>query len=215
MKNTLLITTVILILSIISCKKENNQSNNNNTSTGTVPTVSTLSVSGIGTVSVISGGNITSENGSAITAVGLCWGTSPNPTTLGTHSNNGAGIGTFTYQITSLSPNTTYFIRAYATNGAGTAYGNEISFQTLQDSCSLRTYTNSVKKVFDDYCIGCHLTSSPAGGVDLSNYSGAIATNTAYLQGRITSTVTPMPPTGLMAQNEIDKILCWIQNGRP
>jgi uncharacterized protein (TIGR02145 family) len=80
----------------------------------------------------ISGGTISSDGGSAVSARGVCWSTSPGPTVaLATKTSNGSGTGGFTSNISGLSKNTTYYVRAYATNTVGTAYGNEISFTTL------------------------------------------------------------------------------------
>jgi hypothetical protein len=101
------------------------------TTTATVPTLATDAASSITTNSATSGGNITSDGGSAVTARGVCWNTSPNPTTANSTTTNGSGTGTFTSSLTGLSVGTTYYVRAYATNGIGTAYGNEISFTTV------------------------------------------------------------------------------------
>ena len=97
----------------------------------TVPTVTTAAVFSIIQTTAISGGNITSDGGVAVTARGVCWGTSENPTiSLSTKTTDGTGTGTFTSSIIGLTPNTLYYIRAYATNSEGTQYGNVISFTT-------------------------------------------------------------------------------------
>ena len=81
--------------------------------------------------SAASGGNITSDGGAAVTARGVCWSTSPNPTVdISTITVDGSGIDVFSSFITSLTPATTYYVRAYAINAAGTSYGNEITFTT-------------------------------------------------------------------------------------
>jgi uncharacterized protein (TIGR02145 family) len=105
------------------------------TAASVLPTLITTAVSSITQTSSSSGGNISNDGGAAITTRGVCWSTSPNPTiALTTKTTNGAGIGAFTSNITGLTANTSYFTRAYATNSQGTAYGNEISFTTLQNS---------------------------------------------------------------------------------
>ena len=80
--------------------------------------------------SLKSGGDITSSGGADITARGVCWSTTQNPVIGGTHSSDGKGSGSFSTTITGLTPNTKYYLRAYATNSVGTAYGNEVSSTT-------------------------------------------------------------------------------------
>lgn len=101
------------------------------TLTSDIPTLSTTVITSLSTTTALSGGNITSENGAAVTARGVCWSTSPAPTTaLATKTIDGSGKGTFVSSITGLLSSQTYFLRAYATNSIGTAYGDEIMFTT-------------------------------------------------------------------------------------
>ena len=79
-----------------------------------------------------SGGNISDDGGSSITARGVCWGTEPSPTVSGSHTSDGSGKGVFTSNLIDLSPATHYYVRAYAENGTGTSYGNEVSFTSGQ-----------------------------------------------------------------------------------
>jgi uncharacterized protein (TIGR02145 family) len=103
-----------------------------------LPTLTTTSASSITQTAASSGGNISNDGGAAIIARGVCWSTSANPTiALITKTNDGAGTGAFTSNLTGLSANTTYFVRAYATNSLGVGYGNEISFTTLQNSTAI------------------------------------------------------------------------------
>jgi hypothetical protein len=96
------------------------------------PTVTTASISGITSTTATSGGNVTADGGFPITARGVCWSTSVNPTVeLTTKTTNDTGTGIFTSLITELLANTTYYARAYATNINGTSYGNEMSFMTI------------------------------------------------------------------------------------
>jgi hypothetical protein len=94
--------------------------------------LTTTAISSVQTNSAISGGNITSDGGSPITARGVCWGTTANPVLgTGNFTTDGTGTGAFASSIQGLNSNTTYHVRAYATNSFGTFYGNNISFQTL------------------------------------------------------------------------------------
>lgn len=97
-----------------------------------LPTIITTGAGEVNATTAISGGYITGDGGDEVTARGVCWSTSSNPTLSNSHTNDGNGIGRFTSAITGLDLNTTYYIRAYATNSAGTGYGNEHSF-TSQD----------------------------------------------------------------------------------
>ena len=96
-----------------------------------LPNVSTTDMTGINQTTAIGGGNITSQGISAISARGLCWSQTPNPTVADSVSFNGTGMGPFTGQLTNLFPNTLYYVRAYATNSGGTSYGNQVFFTTL------------------------------------------------------------------------------------
>ena len=96
-------------------------------------TLSTTAASSITDISAVSGGNITNNGGANVTARGVVWSTSQAPSlsnNLGSTSD-GTGIGSYTSNLTSLTATTTYYVRAYATNSAGTAYGNEVSFTTM------------------------------------------------------------------------------------
>src|SRR5882724_6071512 len=95
------------------------------------PSPTTNSVSDITQTRATSGGTVTSDGGAAITERGVCWGTSATPTITDSKSSDGGGTGSFTSSISGLTPNTTYQVRAYATNTAGTGYGSAISFTTL------------------------------------------------------------------------------------
>ena len=99
----------------------------------TLPTLTTASVVSITQTTAVSGGNITNNGGANISQRGVCWSTSPNPTTaLSTKTNDGPGTGVFSSNLTGLSQNTTYYVRAYAVNLVGTVYANELSFTTLK-----------------------------------------------------------------------------------
>ncbi len=96
-----------------------------------LPDVTTASVSSVTSTSAAGGGNVTSDGGAAVTAGGVCWSTSENPTTADSHTTDGTGTGVYTSLITGLIPDTTYHVRAYATNSAGTSYGSDRTFTTL------------------------------------------------------------------------------------
>lgn len=118
--------TMILLLAL-SCQKDSDPKLN-----AGIATLSTTSVSNITSISASSGGNISEDGGGSITARGVVWSTAANPTiSLSTKTSDGTGTGSFTSSITGLTDGIRYYLRAYATNAVGTAYGNEVSFQAV------------------------------------------------------------------------------------
>ena len=131
----------IILLSLItfSCQKEISPENG----VTSLPTLTTTAVTSITSTTAASGGNISNDGGATVTARGVCWSTSPNPVVTGNHTTDGTGAGAFASNITGLAATTTYYIRAYATNSVGTAYGNEISFSTTNTTTALPTVTTA------------------------------------------------------------------------
>ncbi|SLM27716.1 exported hypothetical protein [Desulfamplus magnetovallimortis] len=97
-----------------------------------LPTVTTNEVTAITETSATCGGEVTSDGCDTVTARGVCWSTSQNPTldVNDGKTTDSTGIGTFTSSLIGLEPDTTYYVRAYATNSVGTAYGEEKTFTT-------------------------------------------------------------------------------------
>jgi uncharacterized protein (TIGR02145 family) len=102
------------------------------TTLGAPTLAATTAASAIAGTTATSGGDITSDGGSEVTARGIVWGTTPDPTiALTTKTTDGTGTGVFTSSLTGLTAATLYYVRSYATNAIGTSYGAEISFTTL------------------------------------------------------------------------------------
>jgi hypothetical protein len=93
-----------------------------------LPALTTTAISSVTPTTAVSGGNVTADNGEPVTSRGIVYSTSPNPTLLNTVVYSGSGTGSFTSNLSGLSAGTVYYVRAFATNAVGTAYGNEISF---------------------------------------------------------------------------------------
>ena len=110
------------------------------TSAKTLPQITTANVTSITTNTAVCGGNVISDGGGTVTARGVCWSTSPNPTISNSKTTDGTGTGSFTSNITGLTANTTYYVRAYATNEYGTGYGEEKSFTTLAATGTINGY---------------------------------------------------------------------------
>ena len=104
------------------------------------PTVTTVSPSEVTSSSAVSGGNVTSDGGSAVTARGVVWSKDHNPTiSLSTKTTNGTGIGSYVSSISGLEPGVKYYVRAYATNANGTSYGDEVSLTTTAVKPTVKT----------------------------------------------------------------------------
>ncbi|HZL10905.1 MAG TPA: hypothetical protein VFC65_12990 [Prolixibacteraceae bacterium] len=112
-----------------------------------LPMVTTSAVTDVLQTGAMSGGNIIATGFTDITARGVCWGINQNPTTVDSKTTEGTGIGTFTSSITSLESNTTYYLRAYATNSAGTTYGNQVTFKTILNVVFPTTITAAVTNI--------------------------------------------------------------------
>ena len=97
-----------------------------------LPEVVTSQVTNITQTTAIGVGNVIATGGVSVSERGICWSTTHNPTTSGSHASNGMGTGTYTVQMNGLIAGTTYYVRAYAINRVGTTYGNEMSFTTLE-----------------------------------------------------------------------------------
>lgn len=95
------------------------------------PMLTTTEISDITGISATGGGNVTGSGGADVTARGICFGLEHNPTITKSKTDDGDGLGEYVSELTDLAGNTTYFVRAYATNSAGTGYGPEVSFTTL------------------------------------------------------------------------------------
>jgi uncharacterized protein (TIGR02145 family) len=129
------------------------------------PSVTTSAVSSITLTTAVSGGNVTNSGGAPVTARGVCWSTISGPIATGFHTTDGSGTGSFISNISGLSPNTTYYLRAYATNNAGTSYGTELSFNTSPVTAPSVT-TGTVSNVT--------LTSAVASGNVTSDNGAAV-----------------------------------------
>lgn len=99
-----------------------------------LPVVTTAAVTAVTKVSAVSGGEVTYDGGGTVTARGLAWSTSANPTISDKIIAGGTGLGAFVSNLTGLSMFTTYHVRAYATNSVGTAYGADVVFTTLANT---------------------------------------------------------------------------------
>ncbi len=131
------VSIAIMLVSISSCKKDSPPPSSE------LPSITTAAALNIEYSSATLGGTVTDQGASTVTSRGIAINTTHNPTVDAFGFEFGSGVGSFTNILTGLDPNTTYYVRAYATNGTGTAYGNEISFKT-KTGCNRVDVNNNI-----------------------------------------------------------------------
>jgi hypothetical protein len=118
-------------------------SSEQNFTTLTTPSVTTNAVSDITSSTATGNGEVTATGGATVTERGVCWNTSTNPTTANSHASNGSGTGVYTADITNLDASTHYYVRAYAINSVGTAYGGNVEFDSTAPPVTIEaTYSS-------------------------------------------------------------------------
>lgn len=171
MKKTLFKITILLFGSLIlfSCKKDE---------TNTIPTVTTSEITNLSDTSVTCGGEITNDGGAEITAKGICWSTNEIPTINDSKTIENTSDKIFTSDIIGLTQNTTYYACAYATNNAGTSYGNIITYttksteQTPSDEIKILSVSPTTGLIDGEYVnfivtVSYTLVSSTEGTLDI------------------------------------------------
>lgn len=183
----------ILVISCFGSDDDNPQSQ--------LPTVSTAEISGIANTTAGAGGTVTDDGGSAIITRGVVWSTAENPTTADNKTSDGTGVGSYPSVLTGLSANTTYYIRAYATNSGGTAYGNQRSFTTTNVPAEGTTveYIVDVETIFgtriynpagDDHRV-CHEVAHAK--FDMDPYARSYTVHFFDLMRTLYGSTTPEP----------------------
>lgn len=162
-----------------------------------IPAVSTNIITSIVSTTATGGGIVINEGSSSVTKRGICWGTSINPTitkpltptSTGGRTENGSGLGEFSSSITNATGNTLYYVRAYATNSTGTAYGINQTFTTLGVLPIVETETTSA----------ITLNSATSGGTVTNQGTSAVSERGICYSTSInpdTSQPTVTTPTG-------------------
>jgi len=170
-----------------------------------LPVITTTAISSINVRSASSGGNISSNGGGSIIAEGVCWSVNSGTASVtGSHTSDGTINGSFTSSITGLTPNTTYYVKAYATNSAGTSYGNEITFTTMAVTLPVITTTAITSIGVRSASSGGNISSNGgdniiAEGVCWSVNSGTASvtgshTTDGTINGSFTSSITGLTP---------------------
>lgn len=148
------------------------------------PVVTTTTPSSITINSAVCGGDVVYSNSSAITERGICYSTMANPTTSGSIVTSGSGSGSFTANLTNLSSNTKYYVKAYAKTSSGTYYGSEKSFTTLSQSvsyCSSKGNNSTYEWIDLVRFAGIDRTSGNDGGYkDMTSMKANVAIGSTY-----------------------------------
>ena len=118
------------------------------------PFVHTYAVSDISFNSAVCRSEVENDGGFSVTARGVCWSTTQTPNLNGAHTEDDSGLGEFYSNITGLQPNTIYYVRAYATNELGTAYGEELQFRTSNPCPNAPTVTDFDGNEYETVQIG-------------------------------------------------------------
>lgn len=126
-----LLAGVVYHFRLVGVNSEGTTNGSDLTFTPGAGTITTTPISAISLTGATSGGNVIGDGGTAVSVRGVCWSTIANPTTSDYFTTDGSGLGVFTSTLTGLASSTTYHVRAYAINGTGTFYGDEVQFTTL------------------------------------------------------------------------------------
>ena len=153
----------------------------------TLPTVTTAAATSVTGTSAVLGGNVTADGGDPVTERGVVYSsTNTTPTTANTKAANGSGTGTFSATTSGLTAGTTYYVRAYATNSAGTSYGSVVSFTTL--AATVASVTRLMPSPTATAQVSYRVTFSAAvTGVSVTNFS---LTTTGAISGTAVASVS-------------------------
>ena len=121
------------------------------------------------------GGNVTDDGGANVTERGICYSTSANPTTANTKITSGSGLGQFTCNLTDLQDGTTYYVRAYAINTKGVAYGEEVRFTTKTKTIATVATTPATNMSYTSATVGGNVTDD--GGAEVIERGIVYSTN--------------------------------------
>ena len=156
----------------------------------TLAVVTTTNVTDITQTTATAGGNVTSDGNVEVTSRGVCWNTSENPTAANSKTSDGTGTGPFTSSLTQLIPGTTYYVKAYATNSEGTAYGSQVSFSSNPVLLAILTTTSATSITQTTAVSGGNITSDGGGAITARGVCWGTATAPLATGLHTTETVT-------------------------
>ena len=157
------------------------------------PTIITSTVTQITETTAVAGGNVTGDGNASVTERGVVYSTNPNPVITNLYNTIkpcGSGTGSFTCELTNLQPNTTYYVRAYATNSMGTAYGEEVSFTTNTQIVLPSLITNIITQITETTAVaGGNVTSD--GNASVTERGVVYSTNPNPVITNLYNTIKP------------------------
>ena len=156
----------------------------------TLATVTTASITQITETTAVAGGTVTNDGNASVTERGVCISTVSNPTTSNTKITAGSGTGSFTCNLTGLQANTTYYVRAYAINEKGTAYGEEVTFTTNKQIVLPSVTTAAITQITETSAVaGGNVTSD--GGASVTERGVVYSTNPNPVITNLNNTIRP------------------------
>lgn len=186
-------STLFVFISLISvmalvqgCKK------------ATIPELTTVAISDITLTTAVSGGNITSDGGEEILQKGVCWSTTTGPTIASSITNDGNGSTAYTSNLVGLTAGTTYYVRAYATNSVGTAYGDELTFPTNEVTAAVVTTTEVTTVTSVSAIAGGNITDAGGGNITARGICWGTSANPTIAGNKTTSGTGPGVFTGTL-----------------
>lgn len=201
--------SIILLIAIgYSCKKDEARPDRS------LPTVTTSSLTAITLTSANAGGIVTASGADTVTEKGICYDIQQNPTVLNNKIVSGMGLGSFTSTLNNLVPGTIYYVRAYATNSYGTAYGNQEILQTSSNGKLLKVVDSVDTARYTSFAYNTsgkliYLRSSRGGGsgnngyVDSFIYENEDLVASFYNLGAIVNPATPYARTEYTVFNNL------------
>jgi hypothetical protein len=158
-----------------------------------LPTIATATAANVTTISAELGGNVSSDGNATVTERGVCYSSTENPTTANAKLAMGSGTGTFGNTVTGLTSGATYFVRAYAINSQGTAYGTQVTFTTTQLLLATLTTAEAINITGTTAVLGGSITNDGNSqvterGVCYSTNQNPTTANTKIVVGTGTGT---------------------------
>ncbi len=153
----------------------------------TIATITTKSATNVSYTSAMVGGNVTDDGGVEVFERGVVYATTQNPTTANSKVANGSGLGEFTCSLIDLQDGTTYYVRAYAINAKGTAYGNEVSFTTIAKTVAIVTTSHATNISYTSAMVGGNVIDDCGSAVTERGICYSTSANPTTANTKITS----------------------------